>query len=151
MLRKKQRIWCCVIACILFMTSMYTTYVKADNFAERAAFFELSRLHIAETQEGSVAQLRRNDQVTIQEDVCIVENKTSNVRTLLGRTTSRTTNVRKDLRFVGVLIWASILADFILRHYRIEEILYFHRLEYQESLIKYMHDIDGKKREPYLI
>ena len=146
MLRKSQRRLCYFLIGILLMAGIYTTYVKADNFAERAASLKAARIYAAGTDEA-VAQLRGTDS-NIQSEVCVVENINATVRTILGRLTNRNASIRRDLRFAGVILWAICIACFILRCFQIEEILCLHERKYRAALIKYIHDMDGKKRVP---
>jgi len=145
MLRKNQRRMCYFLISILLMAGIHTTYVKADNFAERAASIEAARIYTANRDTAPVTHLRGADR-NVQTDACVVENVNPLVRTVLGRTTSRNISIRRDLRFAGVILWAFCVACFLLRCTQITEILYLIEKKYRAALIKYIHDIDGKKR-----
>ncbi len=150
MLRKKQLRLCYFLIGILLMTGIYTTYVKADNFAEHAASTEAARIYAASADATSIAQLKGVDS-NIQSEVCIVESINSVIRTVLGRTTNRNVGIRRDLRFAGIILWAVCIACFTLHCCLIEETLWLHEKKYRVALIKYIHDIDGKKRVPCLV
>ena len=149
MLRKSQKRWCYFLICILLMAGIHTTYVRADNFAERVASIEAARLYMAGSDTTSIAQLRGTDN-NIQSVVCVVESVNSIVRTVLGRSTGRNVSIRRELRCASVILWAICIACFVLRCCRREEILCLHEKKYRAALIKYIHDIDGKKRIPCL-
>jgi len=101
---------------------------------------------IFERRKPYVTQLSETDRNIIQADVCVVESMNPLSRVVIGRTRNRVSNVRRDLRFAGIFLWALCIAYFILYCCHIEEILCLHEKKYHVALIKYIHDIDGKKR-----
>lgn len=146
MLRISQRRLCYFLICVLLMAGMHTTYVKADSFAERAASIEAAQLYVANTKTASEAQLRAPENVMTQVLVCVVENIDSVRRTVFSRVTNRSSLIRRDLRLPGLLLWALCISYFVLKCWHIEECLCLHEKKYRAALIKYIHDIDGKKR-----
>ena len=133
MLRKNQRRWCVFLVCILLMAAMHTTYVKADSFAKRAVAVETARIQAPE-------------KLAAQEKVCVVENVRTTLRAAIGQATNRSSSIRRDLRLPTLFLCGLCVAYFILRCWRTEEILCLHEKKYRAALIKYIHDIDGKKR-----
>ena len=146
MLRKNQCRWCYFMMFILLIVGMYTTYVKAESFAERAASIEAARSYATDIETLSVTQLSETNREIVQAEVCVMENVNPLLRTVIGRINNRINGVRRELRFAGIVLWALCIAYFILRCFHIEEILCLHVKKYRVALIKYIHDIDGKKR-----
>lgn len=149
MLRKSQRRLCYFLMYVLLMAGMYTTYVRADSFAERATSIEAAQLYAvkaANAQRASEAVFRAPDKTVPQSAVCVVESVNPVLRMVIGRTTSRNSLIRRDLRLACLLLWALCMACFILKCRYIEEILCLCEKKYRTALIKYIHDIDGKKR-----
>lgn len=146
MLQKSQRRVCYFMMLILLIAGMYTTYVKADNFAERAASIEAARIYAANVETSIITQLRETNWDIAQTEVCVMESVNPLLRVVIGRTSNRISGVRRDLRFAGIVLWALCIAYFILHCFHIEEVLCLHEKKYRTALIKYIHDIDGKKR-----
>ena len=145
MLRQSQRSVCYILMFILLMAGMYTTYVKADEIAERAVAMEAAQLYEKTESAVRVIQLQKTDEV-LTRSVCVVENVNPLLRTMLGRITGRSISSRRDLQFYGTLLLALCVAYFVLRCQYEEEILCLHEKKYRAALIKYIHDTDGKKR-----
>lgn len=141
MLRKRQRKLCYIMICILLMAGLHTTYAKADAFAECA---------IAE-KSVRIQEIQKLDTATPQSPICRVERLNTNLRTVLGQITSRYSFIRRDLKLAGYIFCALCIAAFCLQVWHIEEILYFHEKKYRTALIKYIHDLDGKKRMACLV
>lgn len=149
MLRKGQRRLCYFLMCVLLMAGMHTTYVKADTFAQRAASLEVVQRYVTKTariQNVTEALLSEPDRVVVQDTVCVVESVNPVLRMVIGRVTSGSSQIRRELRLSCLLLCALCIAYFILKCWRIEEILCLHEKKYRAALIKYIHDIDGKKR-----
>lgn len=146
MLRKSQRRLCYFLMCILLMAGIYTTYVKADTFAERVASVEATRIYASGAKNASTVQLRGLDKATTSIAVCIVESINPMCRTAIGRAIYRTSLTRRALQLTCLLLCALCIAYFSLRCCQIEEILCLHEKKYRAALIKYIHDMDGKKR-----
>lgn len=149
MLKKNQRKWCYFIVCILFMAGIYTTYIKADSFAERVASVEIVNSYTLDEEKSMIAVMNEIDR-DVQLSVCVVERMNPTVRTVMGRITNRIGSIRKDLRFASIFLWVLCVALFLLQCCLIEEILCLLEKKYRAALIKYIHDIDGKKRVPCL-
>lgn len=145
MLRQSQRSVCYILMFILLMTGTYTTYVKADEIAERAVAMEAAQLYEKAEAAVRVLQLQKTDEA-LTRSVCVVESVNPLLRTVLGRMTSRSILTRRDLRFYGMLLLALCVVYFVLRCQYVEEILCLHEKKYRAALIKYIHDMDGKKR-----
>ena len=150
MLQKNQRKWCYFIVCILLMAGIHTTYAKADSFAERVASIEAANGYMADEKNPSAMLLRGTDRVE-QLAVCVVERINPTIRAVIGRIANRTGSICRDLRFANIFLWAFCVVYFLLQCYLIEEILCLLEKKYRAALIKYIHDIDGKKRIPCLI
>lgn len=142
MLRRKQRMLCYIVACLLFVAGMYTTYAKADSFAKCAVV--VSRAGSAAA--NSVERLVQRSDSTVQEMSYLAPRAQKGVSTMIGRVTSRNSSIRRDLRMPLLFLWGLVLAYFQLRYFGEAEILCLHEKKYWTALIKYIHDIDGKKR-----
>lgn len=149
MLSKIRRSLCYYIMCVLLMAGMYTTYVKADSLAERAASIETAKVSVSQ-KRASATQLRGADR-NVQTEVCVVERINPVIRAIIGRVGNRNSSIRRDLRFAGIYLWALCVAIFLLQCCLREESLWLYEEKYRAALIKYIHDIDGKKRIPCLI
>ena len=145
MLQKKQRKWCYFIVCIMLMAGIHTTYIKADSFAGRVASIEAANSYTAEVQRASVTLLKGTDGVESLA-VCVVERMNVTARALIGRIASRTSRMGRELRFSGVFSEALCEAFFLLQCCLMEEILCLLEKKNRTALIKYIHDIDGKKK-----
>ena len=71
MFQKNQRKWCYFIVLILLMAGIHTTYVRADDLAEHAAFMEAAKYCTANGQEQSVTLLKGTDSM-VPLEVCVV-------------------------------------------------------------------------------
>ena len=136
MLRKSQRKLCYIMICILLMYGLYTTYAKADAFAERATVVE----------NVQIQEIQKPDETAPQSPICRVERMNTNLRAVLGQITSRSSFNRRDLKLAGYILYVLCIVVFCLRIWHMEEILYLHEKKYRTALIKYIHDLDGKKR-----
>ncbi len=141
MLRISQRKLCYIMICILLMAGLHTTYAKADAFAERA---------IA-AKNVWIQEIKKPDETTPQSPVCTVERMNPTIRAVLGQITNRSSSIRRDLRLSGYIYCALCMAFFCLLIWCIEEILCLHEKKYRAALIKYIHDLDGKKRMTCLV
>lgn len=142
MLRKSRRKLCYIMICILLLSGLYTMYAKADAFAERAKTVECVRMQ----------EIQKPDETTPQSPICRVERINTNLRVILGQiTTGRSSFSRRDLKLAGYILYVLCMSVFCLRIWHIEEILYLHEKKYRTALIKYIHDLDGKKRNTYLV
>lgn len=150
MSQKNQRKWCYYIVCILLMAGIHTTYIKADSFAERVASTEVAKGYTADAKNSSVTLLKGADSVA-PSAVCVVERINPIARSVIGRITNRTGSIRRELQFASIFLWALCVAYFLLQCCLIEEILCLLEKKYRAALIKYIHDIDGKKRVSCLI
>ena len=147
MLRKFQKKLCYFMMCILLMAGMYTTYVKADSFAERAASIKDAQIYAISRQEVSVAQMRAPEKLLAESTVCVVERVNSFARMVIERVSGRSNLTHKDLRLCCIFFfYALCVASFLLCWWKIEELLCLREKKYRAALIKYIHDIDGKKR-----
>lgn len=133
MLRKSQRRLCYILSCLLLISGMYMTFEKADSIARHAVASETARI-------------QKPDRMSGQKTVYVVERTGSLLREAVGRVVSRNYSLRRDLRFPSLFLCALCVAYFVLRYWNVEEILFLHKKKYREALIKYIHDIDGKKR-----
>lgn len=70
MLRKNQRSLCYFMICILLMVGFYTTYVKADIFAERATSVEAARIYVSGESLTYVEWLQKPDEPLAQSTIC---------------------------------------------------------------------------------
>ncbi len=150
-MRNVQKVLCYFMAWILFLTGFYATYIRAESFAERAASMEAARMYASETNGEIMTQLAGYRNEPVQADVCMVEDMDSSVRAVIGRVTSRSSLMRRDLRVAYLFLCVLCIAFFNLRCRRIEEKLCLSEKKYRTALIKYIHDMDGKKREACLI
>lgn len=145
---------CYFMIVVLLMAGMYTTYVKADDFAERAAAISIiqyseniNQTTRHEIKSGTVSVwIEKNSENVLQDKVCIVGNANQLIRTVIGRVTSRGYSIRRDLRVLTWFLWGLCVAYFLLNSWKIEEILCLHEKKYRAALLKYIHDKDGKKR-----
>ena len=138
MLRRKQRILCYIFACILLVTSMYATYVKADTIAKHAV--------VSCTNKQSIDRIQAPDNRLMKESVYATARTGSVIRTAIGQVTRRTALGRRDIRVSMLILCGLIVTCFLLRFFVEDELLCFHQKKYQTALIKYIHDMDGKKR-----
>lgn len=145
MLRRHQRRFSYVLICVLLMAGMYTTYAKADSLAGRAASLEAAQLHMS-AKTTMETQLRAPERALTQNVACVVESVNPLFRTVIGRVANRNSTVRRELRLPCILLWAIGTAYFIFNCRHIEEKRCLHEKKYRAALIKYIHDVDGKKR-----
>ena len=128
------------------MSGMYTTYIKADSLAERAASIEAAQTYDLREKEVPMAQLKAPEQNVGIATVCILENTSAVLRTIIGRVTSQNSTSRRCWRIVYEVSCALYIVFFCLKCWCIEEILCVCEKQYRVALMKYIHDIDGKKR-----
>ena len=147
MIGKKQRIWCCIVACLVLLAGIYTTYGKADSLAKPTAIIGTS----VRDEIKPMQKLMQVGKVSIQECMYLTPQVTNRIGELIGRLTVRSSSIRRDLRLLVPLLLGIITAYFILRYFREEVFLCLHEKEYWTALIKYIHDIDGKKKMACLI
>lgn len=147
MLHKKQRIWCFIVACVVLLAGMYTTFQKADSFGNRAIIMDSTIRDEAE----SMQKLTQAKNVSMQEQVYLTSRTMTRIGQMFSRFAGRDSSVRKDLRLSLFILWEIITTYFLLRYFQEEDALCLHEKEYWRALIKYIHDIDGKKRETCLI
>ncbi len=141
MLHKSRRGLCYFLICILFMAGLHTTYIKADTFAERAMT----------SKQSQIQEIKKLDDTVFKSPICRVERIHATVRTVLGQITIRINSGKRELRIFSFICYVLCMLAFYLRIWHIEEILYLHEEKYRTALIKYIHDLDGKKRIPCLI
>lgn len=146
MMQKIQRRMCLFLVHVLLLTGVYMTYIRAESFAERAASTEAARQYASEWDAGVVTQLTTFPKEQVTAEVCLVESINPAMRTVIGRVTGRSSFVHRDLRVTFLLLCALWIAFFILNCRLIEEILCLCEKKYRTALIKYIHDMDGKKR-----
>lgn len=159
MLRRNWRRLCHFMICILFITGMYSTYMKADSIAEHAVAASIAQnvqlctngdvitqVERAQTSDVKTAWLQKNNSSVVQEAACVIRNVNPVIRAVIGRTMSHSNSLRRDLRLLTIFLWGICIAYFLLRVWRIEEILCLYEKKYRAALIKYIHDMDGKKR-----
>ena len=133
MLRKNRRRLCWLLACFLLLSGMYVTFEKADSMVNHAVSTEIARIQQPDKASTSVVAY-------------MVERPHSVLRSVADRIVQRNTLSRKDLRLPTLLLYMLCVAFFVLKCWTVEEILYVHEKKYRKALIKYIHDIDGKKR-----
>lgn len=150
-MRNVQKVLCYFLVWVLFLTGFYATYIRAESFAERAASMEAARQYASEWDDGVVTQLTTFPKEQVTAEVCLVESINPAMRTVIGRVTGRSSFVHRDLRVTFLLLCALWIAFFILNCRLIEEILCSCEKKYRAALIKYIHDMDGKKRVACLI
>ena len=142
MLHKKQHIWSFIVACFVLLVGMYTTYEKADSFAKRTIVIDST----VRDEAQSVQKIIQSKNITVQEHMYLLTGTSGRMSELIRRFTGRTSSIRRDLRLSLLVLWGIITAYFLLQYFQEEEILCLHEKEYWRALIKYIHDIDGKKR-----
>ena len=142
MSRKKQRIWCCIISCLILLAGMYTTYEKADSLAKHVMIKD----SITRDEAEHVQKVLQTRTLSAREQVYLTSRTTSRFCEMLGRLVGRSSLARRDLRLSILLLWGIITAYFLLRYFWEEEVLCLHEKDEWTALIKYIHDIDGKKR-----
>lgn len=123
------------------MTGLHTTYVKVDTFAER----------VVASKQSQIQEIKKLDDIVFKSLVCRVERIHATAKTVLGQITARTGFGKRELRIFSFICYALCMLAFYLRIWHIEEVLYLHEEKYRTALIKYIHDLDGKKRVPCLI
>lgn len=121
------------LICVLMIAGMHTTYTKANYFADHAV-------------ETETAQIQKLDESVSPEPECVVERESSVLRVTIGQLRNRGVSIRKYLHISVLFFYGLCVAYFILLLRCIEEILCLHGEKYRTALIKYIHDIDGKKR-----
>ena len=133
------------------MAGIYTTYARANDFSERAASLKAAQAYMQRMQEMPTTQLRTADKKLIEPGVCVVESSNLTMREVIGRATTRGRQIRGELRLASMFLWAFCTFCFLLLYYRIEVRLWLQEKRYCVALIKYIHDMDGKKRMACLI
>ena len=147
MLHKKQRIWSLLVACFVLLVGMHSTYEKADAFVNQSIVINST----VRDETQSVQKMIQSKNVSVQEHMCLLTGTSGRTSELLSRFTGRTCSIRRDLRFSLLVLWGIIAIHFSLKYFQEEEILCFHEKEYWMALIKYIHDMDGKKRLACLV
>lgn len=137
---------CYIMMCILLLGGIYGTYTKADSLAQQAASMESACIYMEDKGTQTVERFSKIQSTAADAALCVVERINYVTRAILGRITARSSHVRRDIRFFCLFLWALCAAYFLLKCWCIEEILYLHETKYRAALIKYIHDIDGKKR-----
>ena len=150
-MQKIQRSICYGLVWMLFLAGIYTSFARAESFAERAASMEAARLYAVAASDEAMSLLTASESEAVQADVCLVENADTSLRAVIGRVTSRSSLMRRDLRVMFLLLCVLYVAFFVLGYRLIEEALCLCEKKYRAALIKYIHDIDGKKRVACLI
>ena len=142
MLHKKQRIWSFVVACFVLLVGMYTTYEKADSFANHTIVIDST----VRDEAQSVQKIMQSKNISVQEHMYLRTGTSGRMSELIRRFTGRTSSIRRDLRLSLLVLWGIITEYFLLQYFQEEEILCLRKKEYWTALMKYIHDIDGKKR-----
>ena len=138
MLRKGQRRLCYLLACLLLVTGMYVTFEKADSIARH-------------TVSAGTARIQEPDETIIQKHEYVVERSKTLLRESVFRTVTRNQSLRRTMRLPVLLLYAICVVYFVLKCFYTEEIISLQEKKYRKALIKYIHDIDGKKRMSCLI
>lgn len=141
-----------VLIMILLMAGMYTAYGNAESFAERAVSMEAVRLYAAEVrgvsegQQVTIARFERTEKNVSGNIVWVSERVNAAVRTLIGRISDRNERTQRELRLLALFLAAFCIAYFTLKCHYAEEWFHTQEKRYRTALMKYIHDIDGKKR-----
>ncbi len=150
-MRRSYRILCYFLISILLMAGMYTTYVKADSFAQHASSIEASRQYLSGGKKVAVTQWKSSDKGVVKNIDCVVEKVNPVLRSVLGNVNGRRSLLRGGLRWGYIFLCALFVACFIFRCWSIVERFCLHEKKYRAVLMKYIHDMDGKKRMECLI
>lgn len=133
MLRKNQTRLCYILVCFILLAGMYTTYEKVGSIEKHTVATHKTTLQIW-------------DKSASHKTIYVVERAGCVLRESIGRVVQRNQFLRRGLRTLSLFFCALCAECFILKCQLIEEIFPLWEKKYRKAVIKYIHDMDGKKR-----
>lgn len=138
MLQKERKLLCYILVWLLLLAGMYTSFEKVNSMA-------------VHTVSNHKITIQKPDEKTTCKMVYIVERTGSVLREVVGRGMSRNQSLRGNMRLLTIFLYALCVLFFDLKYQVIEEFFDLREKRYRKAIIKYIHDLDGKKRMSCLI
>ena len=121
---------------------MYMTYEKASSFAGYVIVNE----RLAKENTEHVQRLVRPSHVSTAGNLYLAPRTANRIGETLGQLRSCNNPLRRDTRLSVLWFWVVIAAYCLVGYFTEEEQAGILKEDDRTSLIKYIHDIDGKKR-----